>query len=153
MQRFRFRLATLMKLRKEVRNARRTELNRADEAAATLAAQRAAVAARIEGLARHVRDAVGPGTIDLEPMIQAQRYQAVLQAERQALDDQMVVVAEEIERRRAAVVVADRDVRILEKLHDRQEVRHRQQELKEEIKQLDEVAARPQRDPIGGPVA
>ena len=153
MQRFRFRLATLMKLRKEVRNARRTELNRADEAAATLAAQRAAVAARIEGLARHVRGAVGPGTIDLEPMIQAQRYQAVLQAERQALDDQMVVVAEEIERRRAAVVVADRDVRILEKLHDRQEARHRQQELKEEIKQLDEVAARPQRDPIGGPVA
>ena len=84
-------------------------------------------------------------------MIQAQRYQAVLQADRQALDDQAAVVAEEIERRRAAVVAADREVRILEKLHDRQEARHRQKELKEEIKQLDEAAARPQHDPMGGP--
>jgi flagellar export protein FliJ len=151
MARFQFRLATLMKLRKEARNLRRTELNRAQEAAATLAERRADVDSRIAQLASQVRGAVGPGTIDLEPMIQAQRYQAVLQAERHALDDQAAVVAEEVQRRHTAVVAADREVRILEKLHDRQAARHREEELKEETRQLDEAAARPQRQPIGGP--
>jgi flagellar export protein FliJ len=151
MAHFQFRLATLMKLRKEARNLRRTELNRAHEAAATLAERRADVDSRIEQLASQVRGAVGPGTIDLEPMIQAQRYQAVLQAERQALDDQAAVVAEEVQRRHTAVVAADREVRVLEKLHDRQAARHREKGLKEETRQLDEAAARPQHNPIGGP--
>ena len=62
MARFQFRLATLMKLRKDARNVRRTELNRAHEAAAALAERRAGVDSRIERLARQVRSVVGPGT-------------------------------------------------------------------------------------------
>jgi flagellar FliJ protein len=138
-----------MKIRQETRDIRRTELHRAHAAAAKLAARKATVVAQMEDLADAVRRGVGPGSIDIEPMLQAQRYQAVLEAERQAIERQAAAVAEEIDRRRAAVVAADREVRVLEKLRDRQAARHRDEVHRAETKELDEIAARPRRGTIG----
>ena len=47
---------------------------------------------------------------------------------------------EEIERRRAALVEADREVRVLEKLRERKWSEHQTAELRHELRQLDEVA-------------
>jgi flagellar export protein FliJ len=49
-------------------------------------------------------------------------------------------VGAEIERRREVLVEADRDVRVLEKLREKQTERHRYEENRREIRQLDEVA-------------
>ncbi len=46
----------------------------------------------------------------------------------------------EIEKRRAALAAADRDVRVLEKLRERKREEHDAAELSRELKQLDEVA-------------
>ena len=51
-------------------------------------------------------------------------------------------MAEEIERRRQTLVQANRDVRVLEKLREKQAGRHRQEEDRRETKVLDEVAGR-----------
>jgi flagellar export protein FliJ len=47
-----------------------------------------------------------------------------------------------MEHRRVALAEANREVRVLEKLRDRQHERHRQEENRQEIKELDEVAGR-----------
>ena len=54
----------------------------------------------------------------------------------------VVVDAEEIERRGEALVDANRQVRVLETLRQKQLDRHRQGENRQEIKQLDETAGR-----------
>ena len=48
-------------------------------------------------------------------------------------------MAAEIERRRQALVEADREVRVLEKLRERQLEQHRREEELRETKRLDEV--------------
>ena len=50
-------------------------------------------------------------------------------------------MAAEIERRRQALVEADREVRVLEKLRQRQAEQHRRDEDLREVKRLDEVAS------------
>lgn len=142
MAKFRFRLATLLKIRRATRDARYAELGQAYQAATTLAEHRQAVQEKLRAHQRAVRRAASPGTINLERMIQAQRYHAVLKTEAQLLTSQTQLLEGEIERRREAVAAADRDVRVLEKLRDRQWQRHQQEVWKEDIKQLDEVATR-----------
>ena len=69
-----------------------------------------------------------------------QRYEVTLRAyEKQALEQRKRVAAE-IERRREALLAANRDVRVLEKLREHQLQRHRDDENRRDIKRLDEIA-------------
>ncbi len=74
----------------------------------------------------------------------------LLAAQQKHLAQQRQAVAQEIQRRRQLLIEADRDVRILEKLEQRQRQRHRDEENREEVKELDEVAQRRlvQEDPL-----
>ena len=49
-------------------------------------------------------------------------------------------MAAEIDRRRRALLAADRDVKVLEKLRERRLVQHRLEEERQLAKQLDEAA-------------
>jgi flagellar export protein FliJ len=91
-------------------------------------------------LRERCRRAAGPGAIDVDQLIEAQRYELNLRAQQRQLEQQRQAVAAEIERRRQALVAANRDVRVLEKLRDKQAVRHQQDENRRDIKLLDEVA-------------
>jgi flagellar export protein FliJ len=50
-------------------------------------------------------------------------------------------VADQIEKRRQALVEADREVRVLEKLREQKETEYRQQDDAQEVKRLDEIAS------------
>jgi len=63
-----------------------------------------------------------------------------LKAHRKQLEGQREQVAVEIERRREVLVAANREVRVLEKLREKQSQRHREEENRREAKQLDEAA-------------
>ena len=54
----------------------------------------------------------------------------------------MLQLSEQIVLPRAALVEADREVRVLEKLRENQQRAHAQQEFLQEVKQLDEIAGR-----------
>jgi flagellar FliJ protein len=138
---FRFRLATLLRLREADRDERRSHL--AD-------AQRAEdiVQTRIAGIDGELRQVRGesarlsrPGTINVDELMEINRFELLLAAERQAAVQQQKLVAEEVERRRLALVAADREVRVLERLRDTQQERHRQEADRQERKQMDEAAA------------
>ena len=140
MARFTFRLATLLRLRENDRDQRRAELAQAYRADDILRQQEEQTEReRIELLAKS-REAAGPGTVDVDRLIQTQRYELLLKTHRQQLGRQREAVADEIGRRRETLVLANREVRILENLREKQAQRHREEEGRRETKRLDEVA-------------
>jgi flagellar protein FliJ len=143
MPRFKYRLATLLKIREGVRDERRAELATAYVAEQKLRERREAIQAELnEHLAEQQQSVSRGAAVDVDRLLSTHRYQLVLRAEMTVLDRQGEMLASEIDKRRQALVAADREVRALEKLKDSQYERHRQGELLAENKQFDEIASR-----------
>lgn len=140
MARFQFRLAALQRLREAARDERRAQLAEVFRLAESLAEQKRQVVENLRDVARS--RAVSAGVVDVEKLLAATRYEAVLMVEQAQLERQAAAVAVEIEKRREALVAADRDVRALEKLREAQQARHRAEQEQKSIKQLDEAALR-----------
>ena len=140
MKPFRFRLATLLKLREQARDACRGQLAEAFEAESQLRAHRADTQQQLDSLIDQLTATRKPGRVDVDSLVTVQRYQLVLQAEYQTQTQQLELIAEEIERRRLALVAADREVQVLEKLQEQGRERHDLEAKRSETKQLDEVA-------------
>jgi flagellar export protein FliJ len=142
MKPFRFRLATLLRLREAARDDRRARLAEALQALDLLDAQRAEIDAQLaEARAEH-QQAAAPGAIDIDRLVAGHRHEVLLAAHRAQLDEQAKKVSEEADRRRESLVAADREVRVLEKLRESQELRHRHEAESVLNKQLDEIAGR-----------
>ncbi len=142
MAKFRFRLATLQKLREIHRDELRSKLAEAVEAQNILASQLEQIGQDIVELQTLRRLTVTGTIVKVDPLLEAQRYQGVLTAQQVTMQEQNRLLGAEIERRRQAVVEADREVKILEKLHERKIEEFRKEQLRAETKVLDEVAAR-----------
>ncbi|MGD0653265.1 MAG: flagellar export protein FliJ [Thermoguttaceae bacterium] len=140
MARFKFRLATLLKLREAVRDERRAELAQAYRADDVLNKLLEQTRTELNSLEDQCRKAAGPGTIDIDRLIEAQRYEIILKLQQRHLNEQRGRLAAEIERRRVALLAANREVRVLEKLRERQLEQYNQAENRLDIKRLDEVA-------------
>lgn len=142
MAKFKFRLATLMRLREAARDERRLQLAEAYRVDDLLQGQLDEVRGELVGLKDCCREFAGPGTVDVDRLVEAQRYELALRAQHGQIGQQRQAVAEEIERRRQVLVDANRDVRVLQKLRQKQSQRHRLEEGRREVKLLDEVAGR-----------
>jgi len=137
---FRFRLATLLRLREATRDERRGQLAEALRIADGLAAQAADIDRELADCRR--REATQAGPLNLDQLLDAHRYELVLLSQRRHLELQQATVGEEVDRRREALVAANRDVRALEKLREAQQERQRVAEALQVQKQFDEVAGR-----------
>jgi len=137
---FKFRLATLLRLREATRDERRMELAEVYRLDNLLQQRSDNLSSQLSSLQEQCRRVVGPGTVDVDQLVEAQRYELSLRARQKQLDQQREAVATEIQRRRQTLVEANRDVHVLEKLREKQARRHRRQEDRREIKLLDEVA-------------
>ncbi len=142
MPKFKFRLATLLRLREATRDERRRQLGEAYQADDLLNERIDDVVQRLTGLRNRYRRFSSPGTLDVDRLVETQRFELAMKAQRSQLDGQRETLAAEIERRRLALVEANREVRVLEKLREKQATRHRRDEDRREIKVLDEVAGR-----------
>ena len=140
MARFRFRLQTLRRLREIHRDEQRARLATAFEAERILTAQREQVAIEIVDLGEARRRLMQQSALDVNQLLASQRYQLTLEAQSRTLAEQAEKLAAEVERRRRAVVEADREVRVLDKLEERQRQQHRIAQGRIEAKTLDEVA-------------
>ncbi len=136
---FKFRLATLLKLREAARTERRAHLAQAYQADALLESQQQQTTQMLLDLQADCRAASLPGEINVDRLLEAQRHETMLRAQRQQLQQQREAVAEEIERRRNALTEANREVKVLEKLRERQLQRHQAEESRRDIQRLDEV--------------
>lgn len=137
---FHFRLQTLLRLRIAERDQRRADLAKALRAEEVLRAEEQRVADEQASVAEQAQALKSPGAADVDSLMTTHRYGVVLLAQRKQIAAQLVQVQAESERRRLAVVEADRQVRVMEMLRDRQFAAYRQAEERQEIKQFDEMA-------------
>ncbi len=138
MSRFRFRLATVQRLREGTRDERRAQLADALRVEAELNRQLTETEELLEAIRASQR--IEPGQVNVEKLLETQRYERVQQARKLALLDQRSNVLKELDVRRAALVEADRDVKVLEKLRDTQFEQWNLQQQRDEQKQLDDTA-------------
>jgi flagellar FliJ protein len=137
---FHFRLETLLRLRIAERDQRRADLAKALRAEEMLQSELQGVQRQQSELAVRGRQLKSPGAVDVDALLQTHRYELVLLTQLRQLASQLVQVQTETERRRLMLVEADRQVRVLEKLRERQALAHRKQAERLENKQLDEQA-------------
>jgi flagellar FliJ protein len=141
MAKYKFRLATLQKVRQARRTQQRQALAEAFRAEEVLSESRAALAIEEAGLRALQRSASDGKYLDINRLLEAQRYELLLKARGQELAKQAMLLAAETERRRQLLVDADRDVRVLELLDERHRAEHQRRTQRTELKQLDDAAA------------
>jgi flagellar FliJ protein len=137
---FRFRLATVQRLREAARDARRGELAQALRAAEMLRARREEIEAQLQATRGEIARRSAPGAADVDALMAAHRYEQTLRAERAGVQQQEKQVQAELERRRDALVEADRAVRVLEMLHERRAAEYQTSEDRREQRELDQIA-------------
>ena len=142
MANFRFRLETLLKVREAERQQRRFELGQAFDADRLLQQQFDALAAELAVARQESMKNSAPGEVNVDKLLEIQRYALHVLAQTKAIRLQQSTVREEIERRRKLLVEADRQVKILEKLREKQLAVFRTEQLRIEQNVLDEVGAR-----------
>jgi flagellar protein FliJ len=137
---FRFRLSTLLRLRENLRDECRQQLAAAQRAHQIILDRIAQLEAEFADLRLRIGDFCAPGPLNVDRLLDAGRYELALKGQRSAADEQRQTVEAEVERRRQALVEADRAVKTLEKLREREATRHRQDEQRRESKLLDATA-------------
>ena len=142
MSQWKFRLQSLLKLRTAERDRRREELAEAYRADQLLQQRQGAIEEEITGTRLVTREKSEVGTIEVDGLLNTHRYELLLQAELRQIQQRRTLVGAEIDKRRLALVEADRELRILEKLKEKHLAEFEFQELKLETKRLDEVALR-----------
>ena len=137
---FHFRLQTLLRLRSAERDQRRADLAKAIRAEEMLRGELRSLAEQQAQAVEHGRKLKSPGSADIDSLLQAHRYAVILAAQERQLAAQLAQVEQETERRRQVLVEADRQVRVLEKLRERQAAAYRKEVERREVKQFDETA-------------
>ena len=150
MTNFKFRLEPLMKLREAERDRCRESLAEAYRAEQILLDRQTAIRQQIEETRELSRCQSQPGAIEVDGLLDTHRYELGLTTELQHLVAQQGQVREEVERRREALIAADREVRVLEKLREREEDRFRHEQERLEIREQDEIALQRQLAQRGG---
>ena len=142
--RFQFRLQTLLRLREAARDERReqlAEVMRIDDALRKQLTELEALQSEARALQR-----LGVGRVDVDRLLEAQRYEAVVALEILHVERQRAAVAEEMNKRREALVEADREFKVLEKLREKRLQEHGAELRAQEMKVLDEAAGRRKRE-------
>ena len=94
----------------------------------------------LDRLQSHCRETAGPGEVDVDRLVEAKRYEMRARAQELQIVRQRETVQTEIQRRRQNLLDANREVRVLENLRDKQALQYRLEEDRRESKRLDEVA-------------
>jgi flagellar export protein FliJ len=141
MPKYRLQLETVLDVREARREQARSALAEAFRAAEVLGQNRFALAEEQSQLHELRRSAAAGPVFDVNRMVEAQQYDLVLRARQQDLARQESLLAIETERRRLALVEAERDVKALELLNDRHRRAFHRQTERAAAKLTDEAAA------------
>lgn len=139
---FKYRLASLLKIREGVRTEKQMELNKAYEAAQIVENALQQVRENILKCTEEARQLMTGGQVRVDFLIGLRRHEAFLLAQQSHAENQLKQIQEEIERRRIALMEADREVKVLEKLKEKLKNKFLKDQALAELKQMDEVAGR-----------
>lgn len=142
MGRFRFQLDGLRRLRETTRAERRMRLAEAYQAQAILTQQQDSLRQELATCRDQQQALIADGALDASRAIQHGRYQLAMESRQAAVAEQVGAVEAEIERRRLALAEADQQVRLLDKLEERRREEFVEQQMRTEMNEIDEIAAR-----------
>jgi flagellar FliJ protein len=137
---FQFRLETLLRLRLDDRDKRRGELAEAYEAERVLELRINETDDELVAVNQRTREIQASGTVNIDAATERQRYQLILKSQLQSLKQQTEQVGVETEKRKQALIEADREVKKFEQLKENQRTVYDKEQLMIEVKNLDEVA-------------
>ena len=140
MRKYRFPFDTVQRVRVLVRDEQRQRLADAFRAEEIIERQHQQLSDELAELQNQQRSAMKRRDVDVNELLAGQRYEFVIKAQQQMVEQQSAKLAEEVERRRQSLVEAERDVQVMEKLDTRLRAAHRVNEQRVETKQLDEIA-------------
>jgi flagellar FliJ protein len=139
MSQFHFRLIILLKLRENERQERQVELAQALEAERIMKDEVESIAAEIAAAKAQVRAALSGGDIPVDSLLELQRYGLHLRVQSAVAAERLAHLRAEVERRRQRLVEANRQVRMLEKLREKQAEAFAFEQLRLEQKVFDEI--------------
>lgn len=135
-----FRLETLLSIRENLLKEKQAELAKAYEAERIVEEKRRKTLDEMVALSGQARSMMQSGRIDVGFLLGARRHEAFLLAMRKDMDEKLVLIRQEIDLRRQAVIEANKEVKILEKLKEKQRERYRIEQGKSDVKRMDEIA-------------
>ncbi|MGN6136873.1 MAG: flagellar export protein FliJ [Aureliella sp.] len=119
MSNFRFRLQSIMRLRVRERDKAGQALQQAQLAKQKLLDQMGEIQEESDRQIA-VRSAASLGPVDIQRVIDAQRYQLTLAENIHSIQENVKLIEQEIDKRRAKLVVCEQEVKVLEKLEEKQ---------------------------------
>jgi len=138
---FKFRLDPLIAIRDNRLKECQRELAQAYEARQILEKDLQEIDRQLEEGIVTVRSVIQPGlTVNLQSLIGFRRQEMFLRASQEELMEKIKMVDEEIEIRLAAVVEANKELKIIEKLKEKRYEKYLVEENKAEMKMMDEIA-------------
>ena len=135
-----FRMETLLRIRENILNERRGELAKAYEAERIMETKRIETEGEVAATVENGRAMMCSGQVDVQYLLGLRRHEAYLQAMLQEIARNMELVRQEIEVRRRAVIEANKEFKIIEKLKEKQEARAAAESQRRDTKQMDEIA-------------
>lgn len=141
MNAFVFRLDSVASLRKSERDARRTELALTLAEQARLESQRQALHAKLIAAQQQSRAMRAAGALTVESLVRGQQFEAALRSELEVLSELQAAASSAVDHAREALISAEREVQMLEKLYQRQLADYQLEQGRAETRLLDEVAA------------
>ena len=135
----RFRMATLLKVLEDRRSALREELSQADQALAILEGQVQQIDQDALDRLQAIRQSV-VGQVDVDWIVSNRRHAFVLKLQRTELLRNVDLVKEERERRRVALMEADREVKKLERMQEQWQEHRQQEQQRKDQQRLDELS-------------
>ena len=137
---FTFRLDPLISIRDNVLKEKQAALAQAYEARRIKEDERVEVEQNIVGNLQSAREAMQSGKIDVNFLLGVRRHEMFLLVQLEEVRQQIVMIEEEIERRHQAVIEANKELKIIEKLKDKKREQYIAEENRKEIREMDEIA-------------
>ena len=122
----------MLTLREQDRDERRRDLAQVYEAEKLLLQRIEEFHVELRETQLHARRLASEGTVSVELLLNSRRYQTLMKSQLASTQQQLAQVREE----------ADREVKVLERLRERQQQQYNERESAREAKQLDEAALR-----------
>jgi flagellar export protein FliJ len=138
---FKFRLEPLITIRSNVLKEQQAELAKAYDARRQIEELQGQINEQLTVNENEGRKLMQPGqAVNVNHLLGLRQQEMFLRADYQQLSERIKGIDEVIEMRRNAVMLANRNLKIIEKLKEKRREKHRLEELRKESALMDEIA-------------
>ena len=137
---FTFRLDPLISIRDNFLKEKQAALAQVYEIRRIVEEKRLEIEKNIEANLQSAREMLHSGTVNVNFLLGLRQHDAFLVTQREENLRHIALLEEEIERRRNAVIEANKELKIIEKLKEKKHEEYLAEERRKETREMDEIA-------------